>query len=641
MTKIKYRADIDGLRAVAILAVVIYHAFPKALPGGFIGVDIFFVISGYLISGILYKGINEDTFSFSEFYVRRVKRLFPAMLAMLIPLMIYGRIVLFPDEFQRLGRSVAMSSVFLQNFMFWKDSGYFDLAAQSKPLLHLWSLAVEEQFYILFPPLVLIASKKRLPISVVITLLMVASFVACVVMSYQNRSSDFYLTPYRAWEFLGGSLLAYRHFVKGGVEPGSYQNILSAAGALTLAVGLIFIHQQDPFPGWRAALPVFGSLMVIAAGKESWINTRILSHPALVWVGLISYPLYLFHWPSLSLLHIIKGDDPGTIPILVALGITLLLSVLTYYLIEKKLRFSSSVWTLRSLVSAHILVGLAGVFIWFGMIHPTRNPSLDKYNKAIDDFNISEGFDRPYGEKPIFTKRVGGGGRQTLFLGDSHMQQYSARITKVLKNNRGTDRGGIFVTSPGVAPIQGVINDAFPGYKDLLKEFWKTLDSDQSVDRVVICANWAGVYFKTGTAYTYHGVPLDQKTAADGACGELARMVRELVGRGKSVTIILTDPCGPELNPRLFYARSFGSSFHRADSKLTAEAFQTKTRDIHDAIFGIAERNGARIIDPLKYLVEDGVCIAENEDGPIRYDEHHLRPSYVRKHVSFLDFLMQ
>jgi hypothetical protein len=221
------------------------------------------------------------------------------------------------------------------------------------------------------------------------------------------------------------------------------------------------------------------------------------------------------------------------------------------------------------------------------------------------------------------------------------MQQYSARIIEVLEHNGGSERGAVFVTSPGVAPIPGLINDAFPGYMDLLKEFWKTIDGDQRVDRVVICANWAGVYFKPGTLYTYRGIRLDQKVAAEGACAELAKMVRELVARGKSVTIILTDPFGPELNPRLFYARSFGSSFHRADSRLTAEAFQTKTRDIHEAIIRIAEYNGAKVIDPLNYLAIDGVCIAENADGPIRYDEHHLRPSYVRKHVRFLDFLVQ
>ncbi|MEI6376004.1 MAG: acyltransferase family protein, partial [bacterium] len=620
MTKIKYRADIDGLRAVAVLAVVIYHAFPKALPGGFIGVDIFFVISGYLISGILYKGIKEKTFSFREFYIRRVKRLFPAMLAMLIPLAVYARIVLFPDEFQRLGRSLATSSVFLQNVMFWKDSGYFDLAAQSKPLLHLWSLAVEEQFYILFPPLVLMALKKRLPIPAAITLMMAISFAANIVMSYQNRSSDFYLTPYRAWEFLAGSLLAWRHFNQGGLESGSYRNILSVVGAFTLAAGLILIHQQDPFPGWRAGLPVCGALMMIAAGIESWINKCILSNPAVVWVGLISYPLYLFHWPALSLLHIVRGDHPGITPIIIALGVALLLSILTYYLIEKKLRLSSSVWTTRVLVSGHILVGLAGVFIWLGVIHSERNPVLEKYNRALDDFNISEGFDRPYGEKPIFTKRVGGGGMQTLFLGDSHMQQYSARLIDALKHNATGERGAVFITSPGVAPIPGVINDAFPGYKDLLNEFWKIMDADKRIDRVVICANWTGVYFKQGTAYTYRGIPLDQKAAADGACAELAKMVRELVARGKSVTIILTDPCGPELNPRFFYTRSFGSSFYRSDARLTAEAFQKRTRKIHEEIISLAEHNGAKIIDPLQYLTRDGICIAENEDGPIRFD---------------------
>jgi peptidoglycan/LPS O-acetylase OafA/YrhL len=150
MTSLRYRSDIDGLRAVAVLGVVIYHAFPRALPGGFSGVDIFFVISGYLISGILYAGHREGNFSYREFYARRIRRLFPALITMLLLCLTYGWLVLLPDEYEQLGKHVSVGTVFVQNFVFWKESGYFDKVAEFKPLQHLWSLAVEEQFYILF-----------------------------------------------------------------------------------------------------------------------------------------------------------------------------------------------------------------------------------------------------------------------------------------------------------------------------------------------------------------------------------------------------------------------------------------------------------------------------------------------------------
>ena len=157
MSSLKYRTDIDGLRAVAVLGVVIYHAFPWMIPGGFVGVDIFFVISGYLISGILYKGHKSGNFSFKEFYARRIRRLFPALITMLVITMAYGWVILLPDEFQQLGKHVASGTLFIQNIVFWQESGYFDTTAILKPLLHLWSLAVEEQFYIFFPPILLLS----------------------------------------------------------------------------------------------------------------------------------------------------------------------------------------------------------------------------------------------------------------------------------------------------------------------------------------------------------------------------------------------------------------------------------------------------------------------------------------------------
>ncbi|MCE9587152.1 MAG: acyltransferase, partial [Verrucomicrobia bacterium] len=211
MTLLKYRSDIDGLRAVAVLGVVIYHAFPWVIPGGFIGVDIFFVISGYLISGILYKGHNAGNFSFKEFYARRIRRLFPALITVLVITMAYGWVILLPDEFEQLGKHVAAGTLFIQNIVFWQESGYFDTSASLKPLLHLWSLAVEEQFYIFFPPILLLIWKRKWPIASIMLVLLVISLGCNLWMSVHAGTADFFLTPYRAWEFLGGSLLAWWH----------------------------------------------------------------------------------------------------------------------------------------------------------------------------------------------------------------------------------------------------------------------------------------------------------------------------------------------------------------------------------------------------------------------------------------------
>ena len=320
MTSLRYRADIDGLRALAVLGVVIFHAFPLLLPGGFIGVDIFFVISGYLISGILYKGHREGGFSFCEFYARRIRRLFPALIVMILLCAIYGWMILLPDEFQRMGKRMATGLVFIQNFSVWQEADYFDVAANLKPMLHLWSLAVEEQYYILFPLILFVLWKRGGGVFWVLVILLVGSLAGCVMMSYWNKPTGFYLLPYRAWEFLCGALLAWWHYEKGHEdEVPRWREGMSWAGMGLLVAGMVTINSTAPYPGWRALVPVIGTLLLIEGGKDARANRLLLSHPAVVWVGLISYPLYLFHWPILSFLHIVKGEQVESWIILIAL----------------------------------------------------------------------------------------------------------------------------------------------------------------------------------------------------------------------------------------------------------------------------------------------------------------------------------
>ena len=278
---LKYRSDIDGLRALAVLGVVIYHAFPKVLPGGFSGVDIFFVISGYLISGILYKGHREGGFSFREFYARRIRRLFPALITMLVVVMGYGWVVMLPDEFGQVGKHVAAGSVFIQNVVYWKESGYFDVAANLKPLLHLWSLAVEEQFYIFFPILLVVLWRKPRVLVPAMWILLVVTFVVNVVMSVQNGASDFFLTPYRAWEFLGGSLLAWWHYDRGHEEEvPAYREVMAWSGAVMLVGGMILLGKEQAYPGWRALVPVGGTLLVMEAGRPCLSSRSRASKPS-------------------------------------------------------------------------------------------------------------------------------------------------------------------------------------------------------------------------------------------------------------------------------------------------------------------------------------------------------------------------
>ena len=639
MSHLKYRPDIDGLRAVAVLGVVIFHAFPSWLPGGYTGVDIFFVISGYLISGILFKGHREGHFSFREFYARRVRRLFPSLITLLLLSLGFGWFVLLPMEYQYLGKHVAADTLFIQNFVFWKESGYFDVAAILKPMLHLWSLAVEEQFYIFFPPLLLLIWKRKWPLAVVLGVFLLASLIGNLVMSVQNVTTDFFLTPYRAWEFLGGSLLAWWHFDRGHEEDVPlYREVFSMLGVVLLAVGMFSLGKDQPYPGWRALFPVGGTLLMMEGGRGAWLNRNVLSNRVIVWVGLISYPLYLFHWPALSLVHIVEGVHPAAVSLWSALGISLILASGTYYLIERPIRFSKSPSVLPLLIAVFLLTGITGVMVWTGLIQNSTGQEAAKVLEALGDCNINKRFDTLPGTDFVRVRTLGGAGARTLFLGDSNMQQYAPRIADLLKNNGPKDRGAYFMTAGAVMPVDGVTskNPAFQGYKELLPSFWKTLDSDPRIDRVVIAAHWYG-YFREGSGYSFRGVSMDDDLAKSACLKELESMLQKLHGRNIRVTLLLSVPSGDELDPRNELKRSLTRISLKKLPALTIANFLDRVGWTRGRLAEIGRDAGAEVIDPLTSLSTNGICISENKDGPIRYNDCHLRPAFVKEHIKYLD----
>ena len=646
MSALKYRPDIDGLRAVAVLGVIIYHAFPTALPGGFRGVDIFFVISGYLISGILYKGVQarggEGGFSFREFYARRVRRLFPSLITLLILAVIFGKIILLNDEFEQLGKHVAAGMLFIQNMAFWSESGYFDIDATLKPLLHLWSLAVEEQFYIIFPPLLLLFWKRKWPMATLLWILLSVSFIGNIIMSYQAREGDFFLTTYRAWEFLGGSLLAWWHFGKSHEEEVPFGNWFSLAGLVLLGLGMALLHQSDPYPGWRAFLPVAGSILIIAAGKHSWANRIILSHPAIVWIGLISYPLYLFHWPPLAFIHIVKGDHPDLSYTLWALVIAFALTLATYYLIEKPIRFSRSPRVVPILSITFILTGFLGVLIWRGVIPASLNPTdlrLQRVAEVVKDRNWTKGLHKVWSRGKMNLHQIGGDGAQTLFFGDSNTEQYAPRVSEVLRGNDGHSRGALILACGGVPPLPEVTNPEREQCGELVPKLEEVIKEYPQIDRVVISALWT-FYYGSPSKYLYQGVPISEKAARKSSLQAFGKLIAEMIAKGKRVTVVLSIPVGRELEPRRLYRRHFFSPSEDKGLVLTKEAFLKEYGPLIDEIASAAKANGATVINPMDYLTKDGICIVEDENGPIHYDFGHLRSSFVREKVRYLDATM-
>ncbi len=308
LTHPNYRSDIDGLRAIAVLSVVGFHAFPSWVKGGFIGVDMFFVISGFLISTIIFGSLDRNNFSFIEFYSRRIKRIFPALILVLLSSYVLGWFQLLADEYMQLGKHIAGGSGFVSNFILWSESGYFDNAAESKPMLHLWSLGIEEQFYIVWPFLLWLAWKQRLNLLTITIAIGLISFALNIVTVNTDVVAAFYSPQTRFWELMLGSFLAYITLYKEWRVKASVGNIQSLFGAALVAGGLLLVNKEQAFPGWWAVLPTTGVALIIASGSNAWLNRAILSNRLLVWFGLISFPLYLWHWPLLSFVRIVEAQ---------------------------------------------------------------------------------------------------------------------------------------------------------------------------------------------------------------------------------------------------------------------------------------------------------------------------------------------
>jgi peptidoglycan/LPS O-acetylase OafA/YrhL len=349
---LNYRPDIDGLRAIAVLSVVFFHAFPDQVPGGFIGVDIFFVISGYLISSIIFKSLATGDFSFADFYVRRVKRIFPALLLVIAVCMFIGWHSLFPDEYAALAKHSAAGIGFISNFVFWQESGYFDVEAETKPLLHLWSLGVEEQFYIFFPLLICVLWRIKRAVPFTLFVLFCISLVLSISMSQQHPAFSYFLPMTRIWELLAGSILAWflsKTELGGLRERKEITSLLATVGLAGMIFGLFFIDKSKAFPGYLALLPVAGATLIILSGPSAWINNNLLSTRVLVWVGLISFPLYLWHWPILSLLRVLYADQITNLVLVAAILLAVGLSWATYRLIERPIRVMTGKRAITSL----------------------------------------------------------------------------------------------------------------------------------------------------------------------------------------------------------------------------------------------------------------------------------------------------
>ena len=446
-----YRPDIDGLRAVSILLVVAYHAHPWAVPGGFVGVDVFFVISGFLISRIILSECDARRFSLLDFYARRVRRIVPALLTVLSATCIIGWLVLLPDQFVLLGKNIVAGIAFASNLFQLSQIGYFAPAAADNPLLHLWSLGVEEQFYIFWPlTLLLIAASRQRGLW--IGLFALVSF--CIGLSIFAGYADwaFYAPLPRAWELLAGALLANADLLRKKKLAAGTQNALATLGLSAILAAALALDRTRLFPGLYALLPVLGAVAIIAS-PEAWVNRILLSNRPMVFVGLISYPLYLWHWPLLSYLSIVRNGVPNFLEIWLAVIVAIILSVLTYRFIEMPLRRHGRAVPQLSL--GLVLLGAFGIASVAASGFPLRFPAEiraiariePRANSGFNDQCLLETTQDAYSDSCI-----DGGSKPLVALwGDSTAAALYPGL-KAAENQRGSFRLARF-TAAGCAPI--------------------------------------------------------------------------------------------------------------------------------------------------------------------------------------------
>lgn len=474
-----YRPDIDGLRALAILPVVAFHAFPGSVPGGFIGVDVFFVISGYLISRLIFERLARGTFTLPDFYARRIRRIFPALAVVLAACLAWGWTSLFAEDFARLGKHTAAGAGFVANLVLWTEAGYFDAASETKPLLHLWSLGIEEQFYLVWPPILALAWARAWGLPIVFLLLLGGSFLFNVVQVRSDEVAAFYSPLTRLWELLLGGSFAYAALAGAGaiaappwvarlcrtaLAPGRWKAVAGIAGLACLAAAAFAFDADTSFPGWRAGLPTGGALLLIAAGPDGWVNRKILSWRPLVWIGLISYPLYLWHWPLLAFANL--SAAPPSLELRASLvALSVLLATATYLLIEWPIRFR---WRGRAPIAALCTVVAAvglggyGTFANEGFYDRPINRSDEAHFIQYYERLRTRGLAGPYRaecdfmewtteatRESIAADCTTPGERGTVFLwGDSHAQALSAGLRAVLPPGMRLAQ----VTTSGCAP---------------------------------------------------------------------------------------------------------------------------------------------------------------------------------------------
>ncbi|MGN0902834.1 MAG: acyltransferase family protein [Succinivibrio sp.] len=684
-----YRSDIDGLRAIACLSVVIFHAFPSYLHGGFIGVDIFFVISGFLISSILYRTLfNPEApgrVNIVDFYIRRVRRIFPALIAVLITTLIIGWFILLPAEYRLLGKHAISGAIYISNISLYNEAGdYFNVASNAKPLLHLWSLGVEEQFYLIFPVLLWILYKTRINFVISLAVFTLISLILNIYeVNTNHQTAAFYLPWCRFWELSIGAILAYivnyyhdsvtraKSFITDNAIAVSVSkiifrknsddlrhnlvnNVISLAGLALIIYGIFTIKNDITFPGTKALIPVFGALMIIGAGNTAFINKYILSNRVMVFLGLISYPLYLWHWPLLSLPYIFEGQIPEAWVRAVAVVLSIVLATITYLVIEPPLRYGlHSKAKAIGLFIALLAVGCMGIVIQVNKGFPRRINSFpyefqtsfawnkDRFNQSFVDYqddelrntvqHLQSKADRCLLDHPAWNlikyrcymeqdrSRV-----KFTVMGDSHGGNLVYGLQKLAdRDNFGFD---LFEWS-GNIPLYGFMSFTFVQNNehreegsDAMVNAYNTEILNPNIELFVICHN---PLFSFVDMTDKIDPTTNSKTPLEKYRVGVKRTVDFLVSHGKKVLFVLDNPPLPfsatSCMKRPFKSTAKKCSFSK-DYYASLEAYSTYNQAVKEIA---KEYSMVQIIDLADMLCNEKECTAEINNEILYSDDHH------------------
>ncbi|WFU04243.1 acyltransferase family protein (plasmid) [Rhizobium sp. CB3171] len=650
---LKYRADIDGLRALAILPVVLYHAGIPGFSGGFVGVDVFFVISGFLMASLISGEVARDDFSIVRFYERRIRRIFPALFAVLAASSIAAWLLLMPVELEYFARSVKAAALFTSNIQFEKESGYFDIGAQLKPLLHTWSLAVEEQFYILFPLLLLAVNRfaRRYTVPILLGLL-IASFAASAWTVFRTPAAAFYLLQFRAWELLIGALLAF-HVIPRPARP-VVRESLAALGVILIAIAVFGFTDHTLFPGPAALLPCLGAALVIYAGAEHGLAGRALRARPLVFVGLVSYSLYLWHWPIIVFTREIFGRELSPVQSGLIVVVSLALASFSWRFIEQPFRGRGSRLGRRPLFAAAAVVMVAVVGFGSYVIRDNGAPSrlpADVQKVYAATYDISR-----YGAPPCFADsdttgpslsdiRAGklcplgaDGSASPSFLvwGDSHSGAMSPAIDEAAKQ---AGVSGLFAGHASCPPLPDA---QLPARGDVKRcgEFnaaVRDLVRSKHIPLVFLIAYWPkyvhdaelpheGVYFDPSVP-----PPLEDKSAP--VTASLDRLVAELTQQGTKVVLVMDVP---EMGRYMPEAVAKAVMTKTSTEVAPPWSYVAKRQALSRAILaGLAAKYGAAIVDPLPAICHDGHCDATQDGMPLYKDADHITAT-TSKRLSYL-----